>query len=141
LERVKSSYEDTWEIKITSSSKENVVLEKPSDQPDQPDRGLDQKEGQNNEPFQEENPESPEGNEREDGENKPLEGGENAPPVSTGPGLPGLAGQSYSIEESNGNKLIKCPHCNFRNIFQQSIDHHVMYKHNNNGNYKEEEVI
>lgn len=44
----------------------------------------------------------------------------------------------YNIEEGNGkgkrsnnNNLLKCPHCNFKNVHQESIDHHIRYKHNN----------
>jgi replicative DNA helicase Mcm len=29
----------------------------------------------------------------------------------------------------DSSKLLKCPHCNFRNIYQESLEHHVKYKH------------
>jgi replicative DNA helicase Mcm len=45
-----------------------------------------------------------------------------------------LNDRDQTTEQSNNHddKLLKCPHCNFRNIYKESIEHHVKYKHNNN---------
>jgi hypothetical protein len=92
LERIKASYEDPWEIKIFST-------EDTSDQVNQPNQVIDQIGGQKGEGSQEEDelentPNNP-GNDVKES----LDSGENNSPVSTEPGLPGLVGQSYSIEE------------------------------------------
>jgi hypothetical protein len=134
LDRIKASYEDPWEIKIENNMLNNeVIIEDMSARVAQAAQVIDQVRGQKGEGSQEENelentPNNPE-NEQKD----PLDSGANTPPVSTEPVLPVLPVQSYPIEESN-NKLIKCPHCNFRNIHQESIDHHIIYKHNNTNN-------
>lgn len=127
LERIRASYEDPWEIKIFST-------EDTSDQVNQPNQVIDQIGGQNGGGSQEKNELKNTPNNPENDLKDPLDGGENSPPISTEPGLPGLVGQSYSIEESNNNniKLLKCPHCNFRNIYQESIDHHILHKHSDN---------
>jgi hypothetical protein len=138
LERIKASYEDPWEIKI--------VLEETSNRVNQPNQVLDQYEGQNNHNNQEQKPSSHDGNERqlmpgdvENDQKEALEVDKNTASHGIEPGLPGLGGQSYAIEEQekkqqqdNNQRLhfIRCPyHCGFENIHQESIDHHVKYKH------------
>jgi DNA replicative helicase MCM subunit Mcm2 (Cdc46/Mcm family) len=38
----------------------------------------------------------------------------------------------FDRDHRDDSKLLKCPSCNFKNIHQESIEHHVKYKHNNN---------
>ncbi|MDQ3969036.1 MAG: hypothetical protein M3275_11660 [Thermoproteota archaeon] len=99
LERIKASYEDPWEIKILSA-------EDTSDQVNQPNQVIDQKGMQKEGGSQEDESANHEGDELESTPNNlendqkyPLDNGENTPPISTEPGLPGLVGQSYPIEE------------------------------------------
>lgn len=96
LERIKTSYEDPWQIKI-------IPLEEPSAQVDQ---RLDQKDGQNDISKLEEKPTSheeikPENipNEPENGQKEALDNNKNSDPIGIGPGQAGQVGQSYSIEE------------------------------------------
>jgi hypothetical protein len=49
-----------------------------------------------------------------------------------------LTRSDKSVADSSRTMLLKCPHCNFKNIHQESIDHHIMYKHNNNNGEEEQ---
>jgi len=124
LERIKASYEDQWEIKI------GIPIEDSSARLNQVNQVIDQIGGVEGEVNEEEDELNNTPNNPENELKEALEGGENTSRIDTEPGLVGLPVQSYSIEESN-NKRLKCPHCNFRNIYQESIEHHVKYKHSN----------
>jgi hypothetical protein len=46
------------------------------------------------------------------------------------------SGLNPLLEEETDFKsmpLLRCPHCDFRNVYQESIDHHVKYKHQQGG--------
>ena len=106
LDRIKASYEDPWEIKILP-----VVIEDTSAQVNQPnhvldplgeEEPLDQVEGTTITPNLEENTPNDIKIANNDTENThgDVSGEvENTPLITPDPGLPGLVGQSYSIEE------------------------------------------
>jgi hypothetical protein len=105
LERIKASYEDPWEIKI--------VLEETYDQVSQRNQELDQYGSQINPIDEEEEPGSHEVDEDqktseqiENAQKGLSDNGENSASPGIETGLPGLVGQSYSIEEIILNKAI-----------------------------------
>jgi hypothetical protein len=119
LERIKASYEDPWEIKIISA-------EDTSDQVDQPNQVIDQYRGQKKGDNQGETPSSNKQSEREDtptgAENdlkKAIETPQISARISTEPGLSGLVGQSYSIEEIV-NRCMLDEHGNNQGYFTKS---------------------
>jgi hypothetical protein len=102
LDRIKSSYEDVYNI--------NILPEDTSDQQYQQYQVLDQYVGEND-AEKEESDRSQEttitdnlhenvGNDVKNGQNETIEGHGNSAPISTEPGLPGFAGKSYVLEET-----------------------------------------
>jgi hypothetical protein len=126
LERIKASYEDPWEIKIISIEDTSDQVNQPNQVIDQVGKGekgpLDQVEDATTTPNLEENTSNNVkiaindiGNKQED----ISESHENSPPISTKPGLPGLVGQSYSIEEII-NKCMQDEHGNNKGYLMEN---------------------
>ncbi len=103
LERIKASYEDVSEIKIISSKNSSV-------QADRPDQVLDQYGEQNDKSKQQDQAEKPDthegdqsgnmANQTKNEEKEPFDVMKNSDRISTEPGLPGLVGQTLTIEET-----------------------------------------
>jgi hypothetical protein len=107
LERIRASYEDAWEIKI--------LLEDTSDQPNQVNQVLDkygeEKSNENDRAGGSEDTTTTENmyenpvNDAENTQTDMIGDRENTSYISTDPGLPGLPGQRYPIEESLSNQV------------------------------------